>query len=273
MFRTEFDKGCSESDESLSSSEESLSKSEEGDYSVSSATSYSSSSSFYSSSCESSDGADSTSSSVGSESDQSSMGFFSLPGDVETLEDELQRFLERRPAARPPLLSNEHISPHEVDGSSVSNSAATEAPIEISDVESLTRLKSDLLNLGNIFASSQGQQFRERAKTLTSISYLAANVPSSVLDHLGREVRHFEMKSRFEDSMTSFHFPENAPSASEGQCKRKSKRSSFYSFDSPNDTISSLPYVAPFDAAVIFGMSHIDTITSLSAHHVFFCIS
>ena len=54
----------------------------------------------------------------------------------------------------------------------------------------LQSIRADLEKVGRMIVSKKdGQQFLKRAQILASINWLATNVPTCVLDHLGKEIR------------------------------------------------------------------------------------
>ena len=176
-------------------------------------------------------------------------------GDVETLEDELSQLLSSRASSSVSASLATYSTSHtpvrakmNPEIHRVPSQVELTAPIDVQDEDVLSKVKQDLLSLGNMFAN-QGTAFRERATTLASINYLAANVPSSVLEHLGREVRHFSAEVNIAKS-------DLAPILETQECEtgdpQRCGRPSLYSADSSDALISSLPYVAPSLGAVLF---------------------
>jgi hypothetical protein len=118
---------------------------------------------------------------------------------------------------------------------------STEAPIpkEGLDLAFLKGIKADLEKVGRMIVEKNGEKFLQRAQVLASINYLAANVPSCVIQHLGQEINEKVQKKnpkspRNKSTFSVLSMPKGSTSDS-GDC--------------------GLPYVSVFECALLFGTS------------------
>jgi len=136
-----------------------------------------------------------------------------------------------------------------------------DVPIDVNNEDIVSKVKEDLLNFGKEF-KRRGDSIRERAVILASINYLATNVPSCVLEHLGREIQNFPSGSQtpVRDALARSKSLDCSRSLRRGLVK---KNSSSYSLDC-NNGIQSLPYAAPFQAVILFSKSLLNHHLSLA---------